>query len=913
MFYLLIFVGTISLFAIPIGVIVLFSRTNKLRLDFQTLSSELTRLREERSDDKLPAKDPKKEVSQPALQDLSHAPAQPHDAPAPGPWQVTASNKTEAVGATTILKSLQVPGRTARKEALEEKFASSWLVWLGGVTLALGAAFLVKYSVEFGYLSPAVRCMVGAVMGFALVGGGEWVRRRPLEKPIGSVKPSYIPPALSAAGIVALFASTYAAYGIYDLLPAVLTFVLLAMIMGGAVILSFLQGPYIAALGLLGAFLVPALITSGEPSALLLFGYLIVLIAGSVAVFSYKNWWWLAWFALFGGVMWSLLWFARTWQPGDIYIIGAFDLALMAVFMMSRRAFWSPKKGFIPFREFFIVAPLADKVAWAAAALVAILLILLVKEDQYSTSSLIFFGAFCLFSGAVARRESNFVFILPFSVILTAFLMASWHSNLLVDFQIFMKGSAFVEIQVEAPELARFATIAFLFSALFGFGGLVSIWRTSRPAIWAAISSSTPIALLVITYWRYGVPDDRVMWLTASIVLAAVFLVVCRLVSSHREKEGMLGVLAVYSVAVVALTSLAATITFDKAWLTIALSLQLPALGWINERLRFKALRWVAMLLVGVVIVRLVLNPEILGYPLWGMPGLNWIIYGYGVPMVAFFFAARWFRQELDDHLVTVLEAGTLALGVLLVSFEIRDLVASDLSSVDFSLLERSLHSIAWLAIAFGLFRRARDYPRLVTEWGWRILGGLSTAYVLLLQVLFDNPMLTSVPVGDWFIANALVLAYAVPGVLFLLFAREAKHQDMKWLSVLGGIASLMLFFIFISMEVRHAFHGTVLTAGVTTDVEWYTYSVVWLVFAGIILTQGLVRGDMALRHASLAILGLVIFKVFLFDMRALEGLLRAMSFLGLGGCLVAVGYFYQRFAFPNALGSQVTNETGRD
>jgi uncharacterized membrane protein len=45
----------------------------------------------------------------------------------------------------------------------------------------------------------------------------------------------------------------------------------------------------------------------------------------------------------------------------------------------------------------------------------------------------------------------------------------------------------------------------------------------------------------------------------------------------------------------------------------------------------------------------------------------------------------------------------------------------------------------------------------------------------------------------------------------------------------------------------------------------------------------------------SLAGIGLVIAKVFLSDMAELEGVLRALSFLGLGGVLIAIGYAYRR------------------
>ena len=53
------------------------------------------------------------------------------------------------------------PGRT--QGGLEESLTSRWLVWLGAVTIALGSIFLVKYSIERGWVGPAVR----VAMGFA--------------------------------------------------------------------------------------------------------------------------------------------------------------------------------------------------------------------------------------------------------------------------------------------------------------------------------------------------------------------------------------------------------------------------------------------------------------------------------------------------------------------------------------------------------------------------------------------------------------------------------------------------------------------------------------------------------------------------------------------------------------------------
>ncbi|TIR42117.1 MAG: DUF2339 domain-containing protein, partial [Mesorhizobium sp.] len=49
------------------------------------------------------------------------------------------------------------------------------------------------------------------------------------------------------------------------------------------------------------------------------------------------------------------------------------------------------------------------------------------------------------------------------------------------------------------------------------------------------------------------------------------------------------------------------------------------------------------------------------------------------------------------------------------------------------------------------------------------------------------------------------------------------------------------------------------------------------------------------LRIASAVLIAVAVLKVFLFDMSELEGVLRALSFIGLGAVLIGIGLFYQR------------------
>jgi uncharacterized membrane protein len=79
---------------------------------------------------------------------------------------------------------------------------------------------------------------------------------------------------------------------------------------------------------------------------------------------------------------------------------------------------------------------------------------------------------------------------------------------------------------------------------------------------------------------------------------------------------------------------------------------------------------------------------------------------------------------------------------------------------------------------------------------------------------------------------------------------------------------------------------------------ELYAYSIVWLLFGVALLAVGFARNAAALRHAGMALVCIVVVKVFLIDMSDLRGLLRVLSFLGLGAALLGLGYAYRRFGF---------------
>ena len=72
-----------------------------------------------------------------------------------------------------------------------------------------------------------------------------------------------------------------------------------------------------------------------------------------------------------------------------------------------------------------------------------------------------------------------------------------------------------------------------------------------------------------------------------------------------------------------------------------------------------------------------------------------------------------------------------------------------------------------------------------------------------------------------------------------------------------------------------------------------------WLAFGVALLLAGIVLKSQPARLASAAVVMLTIAKVFLHDLAGVQGIFRALSFIGLGLVLMGIGWLYQRLLFP--------------
>jgi uncharacterized membrane protein len=761
------------------------------------------------------------------------------------------------------------------RAALEQKLGGSLFVWLGGIALALAALFLVRYAIEQGYLSPPVRVVLAAIFGGALIGLAEWLRARDTR----------VAQALAAAGVASLFGALFAAVALYDLIPRLLAGVLAMALTALAIGLALRHGPFVAALGFVGGVLSPLFLGSETPNVPLLFGYLTAISVGTLAVIRQRGWWWLGWGVLAGDALWSLAWLVmRALDPlkygDDLIWVGLFQVAVAGLFVWAtwRRV---REEGDAP-------AHVVAKV-WVATAATGLLLVFAIAGAETDWAGWLCLALHAAGVYALARYVPRYQWLAVAPVALSLLAFMIWRGERWFD-------TAFLEA-------GPFAHTIIAMGGLLAAGAWALMWNAGRPGFWAALSVHASFLHLLLAYGalRQHLPDAS--WGLISLGLAVPYLVAAeRLARWRLAMAGATEALGFLAVGVAFFVAAAIPLELERQWITMAYALALPAVAWIAWKLDLPILRWLCWAIVGIVSVRLVVNQAVLDYPLGGVPLLNWILYTYGLAALCFWLANWFLKLHAEDALTAIVDGAAVLFLFLLVTLEIRSLFHPDgLARERMDFLERATYVAAWGVFALLALMRDSQSPSPVGLWTWRLAGGLALIAACLFQSILLNPVFVGGDVGSTPILNGLLLGYAVPALLagagawWLVRSGDALSRN------LAAAGAVFLLFVFLTVEVRHLFHPAFDGSAFDAEgAELYLYSVVWLAFGAALLGLGLWRRIAPARHAGMAVVCLAICKVFLVDMSGLGELLRVFSFLGLGAVLLALAFFYRRFAFAD-------------
>jgi uncharacterized membrane protein len=205
----------------------------------------------------------------------------------------------------------------------------------------------------------------------------------------------------------------------------------------------------------------------------------------------------------------------------------------------------------------------------------------------------------------------------------------------------------------------------------------------------------------------------------------------------------------------------------------------------------------------------------------------------------------------------------------------------------------------AWLTAAWAAEGAAVTWIGLRLQREWFRAGG-----AVLLIVAIERWLVLSVvqPVPASFTLFANEPAALGAWIICLLYALAWAHR--------GSAGSPLAYPRSIAALLVSASAATVVLLSQQNQAYWeirggsyadatfagqLTLSLIWALYAGVLIVIGIRRAYRPIRYAAIALFGVTVGKVFLVDLAGLQGIYRVMGLLAVGTILLLVSFLYQR------------------
>jgi uncharacterized membrane protein len=789
-----------------------------------------------------------------------------------------------------IQKPLPEKKREKPRVSFEQQIGSRIFVWLAGISLALAAVFLVKYSIEKELLSPMVRLMIAGLFGLSLIGVAELMRLK------GKVAYNLrLSQSLFGAGIIALYGVLFAAANIYHLMSPLVAFLGMAVVTIVAVVASLRHGMPIAVLGLIGGFVTPMLIQTQHPSAFGLFAYLYLLFLGMIMLARKVKWLWLVPAAYLAAVTWKVIWVSLYFDKEQA-LWGSLFLVLI-----SFSLFFYIKSATAQFNELQgLKRRLMRAFAWVAMFAATLLLGIDVVTVDFD---LLYWGLFLLLSLAsivyAYYDEDNYGF-LPAPVLLLSFLLYYIHPLV-----------GMTPVHILAAMVIVFVLIPY-----------VLMKKMKRPELMAAVSAVGAVVYFILAYNKLShfqlIHISQIWWITS---LALGFLSIWAVkdvknrFANYRRLEWLLAIFAMTASAFIAI---AFCLYFENKFLVTALFAEGLAVAWIATRYPIKILPYLSFVFVTIAFILLL--PQVLEFVEYAIQSFwedrsytvshafylleNPLFYA-SLPAGVILLACILLKQKAGEGVVRFYEFVTLPLFTIGCYLFLRKVMAPEAITYTLNVptfFERALTLNLLLGLSFAGFKYASVFGRIALRWSGTFLLAIALIRIAYIELLTLNPMRVDDNVGSWPVINYLLVMYAAPIGWFWLISKENVSRTLQ---LMLNVLQFGFFFAWISLNIRQLYHGAYMATVKTTELELYTYSVVWGVMGVALLVLAILTRSLLYRYASLIFIGITIAKVFMYDISKLEGLYRVLSFLVLGFVLIGISYVYSRYVFQKTEGKR--------
>ncbi|HWR52846.1 MAG TPA: DUF2339 domain-containing protein [Bryobacteraceae bacterium] len=487
---------------------------------------------------------------------VSQSAAQPATPEAPPPFSSVPPEAAEVQPAPPMpgpAPAPTPPPHVHRSPELETRMGLTWINRIGVVTLVLGVAFFFKYAVDNRWIGEGGRVALGVLAGLALLAGADrlWHRGQRV-----------FAQGITGAGIAVLFVAFYAAFGFYSLISQPAAFGLMLLNTAAAIVLSLRYGSQaIAALGLVGGFMTPVVLSTGQDAPWFFLGYVLLLAIGAATLAWRRRWRLLDGLAFAAAFILFAAWIGQHFTTEKRLVAIVFALAYYALFAT---------------REFRPVSAMAP-----AAACVLLLAISVPGPYPFLLLAPVVIATAMAIADARSRPE----------MLLAAFA-AFWATYGLGQF--------------DFVHYAARGTLTALLALPFALFLMWAPWRAGRGAAIGGIGLIVAPLNAAFFYagayvlLRPGWND----WLGLfTVALAAVHFALARWLWSAARSERLL--MLMYTGVALALVTLAIPVQFAGFRITMAWALEAAALAWVAARTRDERLQWISTAVFALAFLRL--------------------------------------------------------------------------------------------------------------------------------------------------------------------------------------------------------------------------------------------------------------------------------------------------------------------
>lgn len=776
--------------------------------------------------------------------------------------------------------------RADRLAALGHWLRENWVYAVSAVSLALAGIFLVQYGIEKGLLPPLARVLAALALGAALIVAGEWVRRRFGDR--GAT--THLPATFSGAGIVALFGGILAARQLYGLIGVETAMVGLVAVAALAIVLGWFNGPFLAAVGLIGATAAPFAVGGDSPTPYWLYAYFAVITFAGLAVDAMRRWAWISVLVLVLGFGGAALLFSGTGGP-VWYAIMLVTLVLLSI-ATPTRSLWPVHDG--PTVLESVLRNGAGgwpgfPVRLAAGAMIVATLILADLQVTNSTESLSVFACLTILALAVmlwagrAPALADLALVPVAGFLFTLIREGGGYAPLAREF-------SRAAISLRAPETAPPMTV----TLLLGLATILTLAAARRslaardnPALWAAAAALiAPVAVLLLElFWSPASVLGVYLWALHAMALAALMVALAvtfaRVDGENRRR------VAYATLATLSLVAFALMLILTEAALTLALGALLVTATALDRRFRLPEMNLFVMAGVLTLGWRLIINPGLD----WALDAPLWEVVLAFIGTLAALVAALWLLHDMPRRTARVfLESGLAGFSAIFANAMILRWIDSMLVPDPWSHWALSLNAMPWLVVM--LVQLYRLQLGSVLHWvrlALALVAALIAGTGLASAVLFANPLYGGHVSGP-LVFNTLMVAYVLPALLLLVGRHYLGHLPKLGREVML-VLGVGLLTLYAGLEIRHFWQGDVLSHPHVTQPELYTYTVAMMLTGAVLLYQAIARRSPGLRRLAMGVIVLTVAKVFLIDASGLSGLTRVFSFLLLGLSLAGLAW----------------------